>query len=72
MPMTDFDAEARSPCIRNCCLDDNDTCLGCFRTLEEIKEWGTASPLRRSVILQNAGRRQESQQPGQERTRGAP
>ena len=28
--MTDSAAPAQSPCIRNCCLDDDDTCLGCF------------------------------------------
>jgi predicted Fe-S protein YdhL (DUF1289 family) len=58
--MTASDAAARSPCIRNCCLDDDDTCLGCFRSLEEIKVWSTASDAERSVILQNAGRRREA------------
>ena len=29
-----------SPCVRNCCLDENDICLGCFRTVEEITAWG--------------------------------
>ncbi|MBL1319822.1 MAG: DUF1289 domain-containing protein [Methylophaga sp.] len=29
-----------SPCIRNCCLNDNDICLGCFRSLDEILLWG--------------------------------
>jgi len=43
-----------SPCVRNCCLDDNDACFGCFRTLAEIKEWGTADDVRRLVILDNA------------------
>ena len=30
----------KSPCIRNCCLDENDICLGCFRSVEEITSWG--------------------------------
>ncbi|MGZ8185918.1 MAG: DUF1289 domain-containing protein [Methylobacter sp.] len=25
-----------SPCIRNCCLNNDDICLGCFRSLHEI------------------------------------
>ncbi len=29
-----------SPCIRNCCLDDDNICLGCFRSLDEILLWG--------------------------------
>ncbi|WP_199610931.1 DUF1289 domain-containing protein [Flocculibacter collagenilyticus] len=28
-----------NPCVRNCCLDQNDVCLGCFRHLEEIIAW---------------------------------
>jgi uncharacterized protein len=51
---------AQSPCIRNCCLDDDDKCLGCFRSLQEIKEWGTADSHKRQIILQNAERRRES------------
>jgi predicted Fe-S protein YdhL (DUF1289 family) len=38
--------------------------MGCFRSLDEIKEWGTVDSQRRRVILQNATRRKE---PGQER-----
>jgi predicted Fe-S protein YdhL (DUF1289 family) len=48
---------AQSPCIGNCCLDDDLTCLGCFRSLEEIKEWGVVDDPRRRVILENAKRR---------------
>jgi predicted Fe-S protein YdhL (DUF1289 family) len=28
-----------SPCIRHCCLDEKDICLGCRRTLDEILNW---------------------------------
>jgi uncharacterized protein len=55
--MSDFDASARSPCIRDCCLGDDLTCLGCFRTLDEIKEWALVDDQRRTVILQNAKQR---------------
>ncbi|MGA2190972.1 MAG: DUF1289 domain-containing protein [Steroidobacteraceae bacterium] len=48
-----------SPCVRNCCLDDNGTCLGCFRSLEEIKEWGIADNPRRLVIQKKAARRRQ-------------
>jgi predicted Fe-S protein YdhL (DUF1289 family) len=57
--MSDADSSAQSPCIRNCCLDDDLTCLGCFRSLEEIKEWGVVDNHRRRIILQNARRRKE-------------
>jgi predicted Fe-S protein YdhL (DUF1289 family) len=60
--MSDTDRSSQSPCVRNCCLDDDDTCLGCFRSLEEIKEWGTVDRHRRCIILQNARRRKEAYQ----------
>jgi predicted Fe-S protein YdhL (DUF1289 family) len=28
-----------SPCVRNCCLDKNDICIGCYRSLSEIIGW---------------------------------
>jgi len=58
--MSEVDTEAPSPCVRNCCLDDDDTCLGCFRSLAEIKEWAIADARRRLVILQNARERREA------------
>jgi predicted Fe-S protein YdhL (DUF1289 family) len=58
--MSDMDRLAQSPCIRNCCLDDDDTCLGCFRSMEEIKEWSLVDDLRREAILSNAKQRKEA------------
>jgi uncharacterized protein len=43
-----------SPCVRNCCLDDDLICLGCFRSVDEIKEWGMVGDDRRLAVLQNA------------------
>jgi uncharacterized protein len=59
-PMSDIDRSDQSPCVRNCCLDDGLICLGCFRSLEEIKEWGVVDAHRRHIILQNADRRREA------------
>ncbi|MCQ8127468.1 DUF1289 domain-containing protein [Methylomonas rivi] len=47
-----------SPCVRNCCLNEQDICLGCFRTLEEICGWSRANARLRQQILVNAERRQ--------------
>jgi predicted Fe-S protein YdhL (DUF1289 family) len=41
----------KSPCVRNCCLDDGDICMGCFRSLDEIKVWGQATDEERTAIL---------------------
>ncbi|GAB3741238.1 hypothetical protein GCM10028794_26780 [Silanimonas algicola] len=43
-----------SPCIRQCCLDDADECLGCGRTLDEIKAWHAAGAEGREAILRAA------------------
>ena len=40
-----------SPCVRNCCLDENDICMGCYRSVVEIIAWGTASNEERTMIL---------------------
>ena len=55
--MADPDSALPSPCLRKCCLDDDGTCLGCFRSLEEIKEWGGTDNERRHAILENAALR---------------
>ena len=44
-------SNVESPCVRNCCLDDKDMCLGCFRMLDEILIWGTASSQQQLDIL---------------------
>jgi uncharacterized protein len=56
--MNGIDEPVQSPCVRNCCLDDDSTCLGCGRALEEIKEWGLADNHRRRKILRNVKVRQ--------------
>ncbi|WP_074868065.1 DUF1289 domain-containing protein [Atopomonas hussainii] len=58
MPSSDTPRPApASPCVRRCCLDEQEVCLGCGRTLAEIREWSQASNARREQILQDAKRR---------------
>jgi uncharacterized protein len=40
-----------SPCIRNCCLDEANVCMGCGRTLAEIVAWGAANDADKAAIL---------------------
>ncbi len=51
-----------SPCVRICTLDDEDVCIGCGRTLEEIKAWNGYSPGERAKHLSASKRRQEKRQ----------
>jgi predicted Fe-S protein YdhL (DUF1289 family) len=55
LPSPQLDASpVPSPCVRNCCLDDDDICMGCFRSLQEIIAWGSASDDQRRRILEQA------------------
>lgn len=47
----------QSPCVRNCCLDDRDVCLGCGRTLDEIRAWSGLSESQRRDVLEKARQR---------------
>lgn len=40
-----------SPCIRNCCLDKQDVCIGCGRTVQEIVRWEEADEKEKLQIL---------------------
>ncbi len=64
MRLIDNDPVEQSPCIRNFCLNDDDVCLGCFRSLQEICEWSQADRQKRIIILQNAKQRRESAKAG--------
>ena len=46
-----------SPCVRNCCLDDADVCIGCGRHVDEILRWGAADAGEREDILARAAAR---------------
>ncbi|MBU1392741.1 MAG: DUF1289 domain-containing protein [Gammaproteobacteria bacterium] len=51
-----------NPCIRNCCLDQQDICLGCFRHLDEILAWRAMSDMeRQACFVRMAQRKAESQ-----------
>jgi len=46
-----------SPCVRNCCLNNDDVCLGCFRSLDEIRLWSNADDSLRAQFLKRAAER---------------
>lgn len=47
-----------SPCVRQCCLDDNDICIGCYRTLQEICRWQALSDAEKQQVLVQCQQRQ--------------
>lgn len=46
-----------SPCTRVCTLDDAGVCLGCKRTVEEIKIWRSLSSNAKRALLKVIGSR---------------
>ncbi|MBI3917697.1 MAG: DUF1289 domain-containing protein [Betaproteobacteria bacterium] len=40
-----------TPCVRNCCLDGDDICLGCYRSVSEIMHWSGASDEEKMEVL---------------------
>lgn len=59
------DGEPRSPCISVCALDDNDICVGCYRSAAEITDWCMASAAERRSILERAAARRDAQRDAQ-------
>jgi uncharacterized protein len=51
-----------SPCIGYCCLDPMDICMGCFRSLDEIKQWLLVDDVVRRQIIENTKQRQQQAQ----------
>ncbi len=52
-------SDIASPCIRNCCLDEKDICIGCFRTMNEIMQWREVNEQEKRVILARVQKRKE-------------
>ncbi|MFT4924310.1 MAG: putative Fe-S protein YdhL (DUF1289 family) [Phenylobacterium sp.] len=46
-----MDKPLKSPCVRNCCLDTKDICMGCFRHLDEIVGWTKLSESDKENVL---------------------
>ena len=47
----------RSPCVAICALDENDICVGCYRSGSEITDWFMADAQGKLDIVAAAARR---------------
>jgi predicted Fe-S protein YdhL (DUF1289 family) len=55
-------AEVQSPCISVCSIDDvTGFCQGCYRTIDEIKQWWDLDSQHRTEIVQKAKERESAQ-----------
>ena len=50
----------KSPCISTCRLDETRVCIGCFRHVEDIREWRSADDQRRREISAQADARRQA------------
>ena len=50
----------RSPCVAVCALDENDVCIGCHRTGDEILRWTTMSNDERREVLKCVSVREQA------------
>lgn len=51
--------EIQSPCIGVCSMDDlTGYCLGCYRTLDEIKQWWDMDNTAKAAVVKTATERE--------------
>ncbi|MDC0664265.1 DUF1289 domain-containing protein [Marinobacter sp. SS21] len=48
-----------SPCVSVCALDENDVCIGCHRTGDEILKWSQLTNDERRDVLRLVAKREE-------------
>lgn len=46
-----------SPCVGVCALDDDDVCIGCLRSGQEITQWGYVDNAGKRAILKKVEQR---------------
>lgn len=46
-----------SPCVSICSLDEEDICIGCFRSADEIMGWGTMDEEGKRQVYRNMAER---------------
>lgn len=50
--------EPASPCVSICALDENDVCVGCLRSGDEISRWGSMSAGEKISTLEKVAQRE--------------
>lgn len=48
----------KSPCVAVCALDENDVCIGCYRTGNEITQWGEMDNQSKAEVMKNVAKRE--------------
>lgn len=53
----------KSPCVSVCALDEDDVCVGCYRTGNEISHWGGMNNDERREVLARSVERAKNNNP---------
>ena len=57
-----LETEIESPCIGVCAMDEvTGFCQGCYRTIEEIKQWWDLDNTQKQLVVQKSNERVEQQ-----------
>ncbi len=54
------ESSPESPCVSICALDENDICMGCYRSAQEITDWFMASDEEKREILARVRERRDA------------
>lgn len=55
--MSESDKPVGSPCVSLCALDEDDVCVGCQRSADEIRRWGLMDNDERRQVLRQCTER---------------
>ena len=58
----DLETVILSPCVKKCKLIDG-TCVGCYRTLDEIQKWTYLNKDEKLLVIDNCNRRKDIHEP---------
>ncbi len=50
----------KSPCISVCALDEEDICMGCFRSMREITDWSSYNEEQKRAVVVEANARMKA------------
>lgn len=60
---SEMEKPIKSPCVSVCALDDDDICVGCYRTGNEISHWGSYDNDQRKEVLKRCHERAKASNP---------
>ncbi len=58
MTTTASNDDVRSPCVSICALDEEDVCVGCYRSGEEISRWSQMGCDEKRQVMQRVRERE--------------